>query len=83
MVVADILLRETSGVALCRELRSLHPGIPVLLITGQLAASHADDANAAGAFAYLTKPIEIDVLERAVGHAFEATGRMRAVVEAT
>ena len=83
VVVADVLLAGTSGLALCRELRSIHPGMRVLLMSGQLVSGLADEANAAGAFDYLTKPIQIDDLDRAVTHAFEVSGRMRAIAQGT
>lgn len=56
-VVTDVVMPDTDGVALLREVRRRLPDLPVILMTGQ---PHVDSAVAAingGGFRYLTKPV--------------------------
>src|SRR5438045_3975739 len=57
LYLLDTRLPDKSGVELCRELRALHPAIPVVFISGQAYAHHRQQGLAAGAQAYLIKPI--------------------------
>jgi DNA-binding NtrC family response regulator len=60
------------GIALCRRLSECRPDVPVLVITGFGSIETAVLAIRAGAYDYLTKPVEIEALalalERAITH---------------
>lgn len=71
LFVLDTRFPEGSGLDLCRVLKAISPGTPIIIYSG--AASDADRAAglAAGAMAYVGKP-DIEHLVNAVRLAFEA-----------
>lgn len=69
VVVSDITMPEMTGVELLRIIRSYDPDLPVVLVTGLPAIESATDAVEYGAFKYIVKPVEPEVLRRAVERA--------------
>ena len=57
VVVTDIILPRTTGVALLKHINEIAPDIQVVMITGEPTAETASDAVRLGAFDYLSKPI--------------------------
>ncbi|HVU00095.1 MAG TPA: EAL domain-containing protein [Polyangiaceae bacterium] len=77
-ILTDVSMPGITGVALLKAVRAKDLDVPVLLMTG---APGLDSANAAlkyGAFDYLTKPVTMPVLLRAVGRAVELNRLARA-----
>ncbi len=70
-VVTDIRMPGQDGVALCRRLVEALPGLPVLVMTGFGSMDTAIAALRAGAYDFLTKPFELEVLVKALGRAVE------------
>jgi CheY-like chemotaxis protein len=69
LVVTDIYLPGTSGVAVIADLKQRYPGIPIIAISGLFDSGHgitADAAIALGASRALAKPFKRDDLLRAV-----------------
>ena len=72
VVVADLHMKGMNGLALCERITQSRPDLPVIVITafGNLDAAIA--AIRAGAYDFLPKPFELEVLriavERAVKH---------------
>jgi DNA-binding NtrC family response regulator len=69
LVVTDIYLPGTSGVAVIAELKQGYPGIPIISISGLFNTGHgitADSAIALGAARALAKPFRRGDLLRAV-----------------
>ena len=68
VVVMDIGLPGGSGVMVMQRLHSLPQlaGVPVIMLSGRDPEKHRDDALAAGAVAYLAKPITPEELMAAV-----------------
>jgi len=63
LYLLDIWLPDGSGLDLCKQLCTLNPQIPVVILS---AAAYKADRVAgieAGAAVYLTKPVEVEVLE--------------------
>jgi CheY-like chemotaxis protein len=69
VVVSDITMPEMTGVELLRIIRSYDADLPVVLVTGLPAIESATDAVEYGAFKYIVKPFEPEVLRRAVERA--------------
>lgn len=67
-VVSDVWLEGMSGLLLTRELRSepKWAGLPVVLITMEASPGMSEQAVAAGANAFMQKPIKADVLRSTV-----------------
>ncbi len=69
-VVTDMKLPGLSGMDLVRELHTLRPRLPIILITAHGTTETAIEATKSGAYDYLLKPFEIpellELVERAV-----------------
>ena len=78
LVALDISMPEKSGVAVYRKLKEDEQlrGIPVIIVTGHGDSSTATHALAGGAYDYITKPLEPDLVLAAVTRAL-AIGRLR------
>lgn len=57
-VILDLVLPDSHGFELCREIRSAEQGVPILLLTAHSQIDDRIDGFAAGADDYLGKPFE-------------------------
>jgi CheY-like chemotaxis protein len=55
-LVLDKRLPDGSGTDLCRALNEITPGVPCILYSGDTYEIHRQEALAAGARAYVSKP---------------------------
>ncbi len=77
LVIADIMMPETDGIALLRDVKRFDPDIPVILITAYASLSSAVEALRHGAFDYITKPFQLDQIKFAVRRALETRALRR------
>ncbi len=72
VVLADVNMPEIGGLELCRRVVEARRELPVVVITAFGSLETAVDAIRAGAYDFVTKPVELEVLaltlERAVAH---------------
>ena len=86
VLLTDLNMPGISGVELCRRFANSRPDIPVVVITAFGSLETAVEAIRAGAYDFITKPIDIDPLiiaiERALRHRSlrEEVKRLRRVV---
>jgi two-component system NtrC family sensor kinase len=73
VVVLDVKMPGISGIETLKEIKQKHDKIQVILLTGNVAVSDGIQGIKAGAYDYLTKPVEIDHLVNKVRQAFEMT----------
>lgn len=66
LVILDLGLPDMYGRAVGRRLRRLYPNVPIMVISALAGSTVAEDAWAIGAFAYLTKPFELEALTDAI-----------------
>jgi two-component system NtrC family response regulator len=71
LVIADVRMPGMSGVDLLRELRDEYPGTVVILVTAFGTVECAVEAMRAGAYDYITKPLNLDELQLVVRRALE------------
>jgi CheY-like chemotaxis protein/anti-sigma regulatory factor (Ser/Thr protein kinase) len=69
VLLADILMPGMDGLALLAELRSNHPGIPVVMMTVKNTPEHVLGSLRRDAAAYLSKPFSRDTLLTTVNNA--------------
>ena len=62
MVLLDIGLPDGNGYDLSRKLRAMHEGIGIVMLTGRGEAGDQVRGLSEGADAYLSKPVDLDVL---------------------
>jgi len=65
-VVTDLRMDEMHGLELCQRVSSLRPGLPVVVVTGRGGAESVISAMRAGAYDYITKPVDIGMLDVAL-----------------
>lgn len=68
LVVLDVILPDRSGIDTLREIKSLHPSLPILMLSGREEVSTVVSAMKEGASDYLAKPAETAVLARKLEH---------------
>ena len=71
LVISDIMMPNMEGNELLTELHRRSPGVPVILVTRFGSISAAVTAMHAGAFDYVTKPVEVIELQTRVRRALE------------
>ncbi len=76
VVLTDLRMKGMTGNELCRALRDMRPDVPVLLMTAFGSVESAAEALRAGAYDYVTKPIEMGALRLAV-HSAVKSKRLR------
>jgi DNA-binding NtrC family response regulator len=73
LVLTDLKMPDLSGIALLEEILRAQPGACVVLMTAHGTIDSAVEAMRKGAFDYLTKPLDREVLLLAVSRAIERT----------
>jgi len=72
LIVMDVRMAEMSGIEALKVIKKYNPAIPILIMTAYSSVESAVEALKAGAYDYLTKPLDFDVLkltlERALDH---------------
>jgi two-component system KDP operon response regulator KdpE len=66
LVVLDLGLPEMYGKTVAARLRRQYTNLPVMVVSALPASAVAEDAWEVGAFAYMTKPFELDAFTEAV-----------------
>ena len=74
VVVLDVGMPDMDGIQVLREIKMHFPRVQVLMLTGHGNMEVAISGMAMGAFDYLMKPVELDVL---VGKIREACARRK------
>ena len=72
LILLDIRMTTMDGIEALTEIRKLSPFVPVLMMTAYASVKTAVEALKAGAFEYLTKPLDIEelkiLMEKALEH---------------
>ena len=84
VVILDIRMPGMDGHQVLKEIKKQSPDLPIIMLTGHGALPSAREALEEGAFDYLTKPCDIDVLAAKIEEAckrekFDTSERERCV----
>ncbi|MCI0471055.1 MAG: sigma-54 dependent transcriptional regulator [Candidatus Aminicenantes bacterium] len=63
LIISDIKMPGISGIELLKKTKTLHPEVPVIMITAFASANDAVEAMKLGAEDYITKPFNLDELK--------------------
>jgi DNA-binding NarL/FixJ family response regulator len=66
LVIADISLKDSSGLELMRNIKAQYSGMPVLVVSGHDESVYAEIAFRAGALGYLMKEEALDKIVMAI-----------------
>jgi DNA-binding NtrC family response regulator len=71
VILTDIRMPDVGGMRVLRDVKRIHPSLPVIMITGYASVDSAVQAMKLGAAEYIEKPFEpeqlIDSVNRALG----------------
>ena len=74
LVLMDVRMAVMSGIEALKKIKQYNPAIPILIMTAYSSVESAVDALKAGAYDYLTKPLDFDALKITMERALEHTG---------
>ena len=77
LVISDMMMPGRNGVELLREVTTRYPETAFIMVSGVDRPQRVRDALRVGAFDYLIKPCELDVLTLSVEHALERRALLR------
>ncbi len=80
LVISDLRMAPMDGMTLFREIKTLFPAMPVILLTAYASVETAIEAMKTGAFDYLTKPFKVDEMLATVKRAEQHLKSNAAVV---
>lgn len=81
VVLLDLLLPDSNGLDLFREIQQRDPKLPVIFITAHGGSDAAIEAVKGGAYDYLHKPLDVETLGRVVESAWEIRRLMTTPVD--
>jgi DNA-binding NarL/FixJ family response regulator len=73
LVIADISLRDSSGLELMRNIKAQHPGLPILVVSAHDESVYAEVAFRAGALGYLMKEEALEKVVIAIRRVLKGT----------
>lgn len=76
LIITDLRMPELDGMGVLAAARAINPAIGVVMATAFGTVDGAVDAMQEGAFYYLQKPIDLDVLDQLVDRALEQRHRI-------
>ena len=76
VVLSDLVLPDIDGVEVLSRIQRMNRDVPVLIMTAYGTVDSAVDALKAGAYDYITKPLDLDDIQSKVSRAAE-TARLR------
>lgn len=77
LMLADISMPDLGGIELLRSAKSMHPGMPVILVSGLYELALALEAIDAGADDYLKKPVRPSEVATLVGKYLQPDSQQR------
>jgi DNA-binding NtrC family response regulator len=83
LAICDVSMPEMDGIELTRILREEFPDMPVIILTGMEGATTAEEAFAAGAIDFVTKPVEPRILITRIHRALDDAPAREILREAT
>ena len=74
VILMDVRMTVMSGIEALRLIQYYNPAIPILIMTAYSSIESAVEALKAGAYDYLTKPLDFEVLKLSIERAREHVG---------
>jgi CheY-like chemotaxis protein len=78
VMVLDLKMPGIDGIEVLRRMKREHPNVEIIILTGHGSEKEEALAGELGAFAYLKKPVDIDVLSQTMKEAYRKLNLARA-----
>jgi DNA-binding NtrC family response regulator len=75
LAIVDLRIPALDGLALVEKCADEHPEMPIVMVTGFGTVETAVEAMKLGAFDYMTKPFELDDLQRTINRGLKHAGK--------
>jgi len=79
VTVLDLKMEDMDGIDVLRILKKMDPEMEVIMLTGHGSVTSAKEGVALGAFDYLTKPCELDILMQKIKAAYREKAKYQEV----
>jgi len=74
LILMDVLMTNMSGIEALKQIKVYNPTIPVIIMTAYSSVGSAVEALKSGAYDYLIKPLDFEVLKLTIERASEHAG---------
>jgi len=74
LILMDVRMAQMSGIEALHRIKTYNPAIPILIMTAYSSVESAVEALKSGAYDYLTKPLDFEVLKIGLARALEHSG---------
>jgi two-component system response regulator HydG len=74
LILMDVRMAQMSGIEALKQIKQYNPAIPILIMTAYSSVDSAVEALKSGAYDYLTKPLDFEVLKISLVRALEHSG---------
>ena len=81
VMILDLKMPGMDGLEVLRKVKKAYPKTQVIILTGKGTKKDEDEARKIGAFAYLRKPVEMDVLMETMKEAHEKFKKVKHEVD--
>ncbi|UCE76990.1 MAG: response regulator [Gammaproteobacteria bacterium] len=71
VIVLDLMMPGIDGIEVLKQVKQTRPGVEVIILTGHGSDEDRETCLSLGAFAYLHKPVDIEVLSHTIREANE------------
>jgi CheY-like chemotaxis protein/cytidylate kinase len=75
VMVLDLKMPGIDGIEVLRRVKQDHPAVEVIILTGHGSKKEEETAMQLGAFAYLRKPVDIELLTSTMKQAYRKIGK--------
>ncbi len=75
VVILDLMMPGMNGLAVLQQIKAHDPDIQVILLTGMASTGDGITGLKLGAYDYLMKPLQIELLMEKIGEALHKTSR--------
>jgi DNA-binding NtrC family response regulator len=82
-VICDVIMPDIHGTELLKTVRTTHPDLVFVMMTAFGTIPQAVDAMRMGAFDYMTKPFDLEMLKKVVARGIEARAKRNAASPTT
>jgi CheY-like chemotaxis protein len=71
VIVLDLKMPGIDGFEVLRRIKKEHPKVEIIVLTGQSSKEDEEACLKLGAFAYLEKPVDVEVLAQIMRKAYQ------------
>jgi len=79
LLILDVIMPEKGGLDFLKDVNSLYPGLPVVMVSASTSVRPIVEAMRVGAHDYVTKPFDVDELRHIVGRVIKTSALSRRV----